>query len=78
MQSPSVREGTEEHARVSLLDLDNTVVSVWQTHKHPRKQTSYRLAHVTMGTNLRSLPYSGDQQVVDCISLNDVNSRYSH
>ena len=37
---------------------------------------SYRLAHVAMGTSLRSIPYSGDQQVVDCISLNDVNSRY--
>lgn len=33
MQSPSVREETEETARVSLLDLDNTVVSVRQTHR---------------------------------------------
>ena len=33
MQSPSVREVTEERTRVSLLDLDNTVVSVQQTHR---------------------------------------------
>jgi len=39
MQSPSVREVTEEHARVSLLDLDNSVVSNRQTHARPRKQT---------------------------------------
>jgi len=35
---------------------------------------SYRLAPVARSTSLRSIPYLGDQQVVDCISLNDVNS----
>ena len=73
--SPSVQE-VNIVVRVSVLDLDNSVRFSRQTHGRPRKQSWHTLAaarrpwhqtevHPLLGTT---------KQVVNCISLYDVNS----